>query len=92
MLEVEIRGVRTETHKYTYGPENDQLPAELYDLQADPGETNNIVAANADLAAELKALADSFVPADGAAAIDAMELSEADRAQVEKQLEELGYL
>ncbi len=90
--DLEIRGVRTETHKFTYGPENDQLPAELYDLRADPGERNNIIAGHPERAAELKALADSFVPADGAAAIDAMELSEGERSQVEKQLEELGYL
>lgn len=88
--DIELRGVRTEEFKYTYGPENPDLPEELYDLAADPGETNNIAAHHPDRCAELRALADRYADADTPLA--EMELSAKDQAQVEKHLQELGYL
>ena len=90
--DLEIRGVRTETHKLTFGPHNEELPAELYDLRHDPGETRNVFAAHPDLCARLRSLADSFIPAEGQSPLAEMELSAADRQRVEKHLQELGYL
>ncbi|RMF78513.1 MAG: hypothetical protein D6744_10025 [Planctomycetota bacterium] len=90
--DIELHGVRTETHKFTFGPHNDELPVELYDLRSDPGETRNVAAEHADVCAELRALAERFAQADGAGAIDAMELSADDQQRVERHLQELGYL
>jgi arylsulfatase A-like enzyme len=90
--DLEIRGVRTETHKYTYGPHNAKLPVELYDLTNDPGETNNIASEQAERCNELRALADSFVNAPETAPVEQMALDSKDQAAVEKHLQELGYL
>ena len=89
--DLEIRGVRTEESKYTYGPENDELPVELYDLHVDPGETSNLASHDPQRCAELRALADSFVDTT-AAAIDEVALDADDQRRVEKHLQQLGYL
>ena len=90
--DIEIHGVRTETHKFTYGPHNGELPVELYDLRADPGETRNIAGEQAGHCAELRAMAEEFANAGGATKIDAMKLDAADQQRVERHLQELGYL
>jgi arylsulfatase A-like enzyme len=90
--DLEIRGVRTEEHKYTFGPENDELPQELYDLQADPGETQNLACALPEKCRELRALANRFIPADGEASLEEMVLTAEDQQRVEKHLQQLGYI
>jgi arylsulfatase A-like enzyme len=90
--DLEIRGVRTESYKYTFGPENDELPQELYDLRDDPGETRNIAASNLSLCNELRELANSFLPKAGESPLDQMELSAEDQVRIEKHLQELGYI
>jgi arylsulfatase A-like enzyme len=90
--DLEIRGVRTEQHKYTFGPQNDELPQELYDLQADPGETRNLAGQRPELCQELRALANEFVPADGELPLEELPLSAEDQRRVEKHLQELGYI
>lgn len=87
-MDLEIRGVRTETHKYTFGPHNPELPEELYDLRTDPGETANIVADSASMRDELRALANSFVDENAVEPLDEM----AADAQVAGRLRELGYI
>jgi arylsulfatase A-like enzyme len=90
--DLEIRGVRTQDYKYTFGPENDELPQELYDLRTDPGETRNLANRNQDLCAELRALANRFVPVDGQPPLEEIALTPTDQRRVEKHLQELGYL
>ncbi|MFQ5806912.1 MAG: sulfatase [Phycisphaerae bacterium] len=91
-VDLEIRGVRTEDYKYTFGPENDELPQELYDLRADPGETRNLADQCPDLRTELRALANQFVPASGQSPLEELALTPDDQRRVEKQLQELGYI
>lgn len=90
--DLEIRGVRTEEYKYTFGPKNDELPQELYELREDPDETRNLAHQNPQLCAELRALADRFVPADGESPLEELALTPEDQRRVEKHLQELGYI
>ncbi len=90
--DLEIRGVRTEEYKYTFGPENDELPQELYDLRSDPGETRNLAGEQPERCRELRALADGFVPADGQSPLEEQALTAEDQRRVEKHLQELGYI
>lgn len=88
--DLELRGVRTETHKFVHGPENDEMPVELYDLRTDPGELHNLAERDPRLADKLRAAADRFV--DKRVAIDLATVEFSDQARIEKQLRELGYL
>ncbi len=89
--DLELRGVRTERHKYTYGPHNPELPEELYDLQADPAETRNLAASQPDLCRSLRTLADSFTTGAGISAVP-VALAADDQQRIEQQLRDLGYL
>jgi arylsulfatase A-like enzyme len=90
--DLEIRGVRTEDYKYTFGPENEELPRELYDLRSDPGETRNLAEQDPDLCAKLRELADRFVPGAGESPLEELALTRDDQRRVEKHLQELGYI
>ncbi|MBI5865486.1 MAG: sulfatase-like hydrolase/transferase, partial [Planctomycetes bacterium] len=87
-----LRGVRTETHKFTYGPADSGVPRELYDLHSDPGETENLAERQPQRCDELQRLADGFVPAHGPTVrrLDGLTLPE--RRAVESRLRELGYV
>lgn len=90
--DLEIRGVRTETHRYTFGPNNPDLPDELYDLIVDPKEQRNLAADAPDLCAELRELANSFVPSEGERQAEVMALTPAAGDDVEQRMRGLGYL
>lgn len=89
--DLELRGVRTEAHKLTYGPHNAKLPVELYDLAADPGETRNIAGERPDLCAELRAVAEA-IAAHGPMPAAPVRVSPEDQARIEQQLRDLGYI
>ncbi|MBI5865487.1 MAG: sulfatase-like hydrolase/transferase [Planctomycetes bacterium] len=90
-MDLELRGVRTESHRFTYGPHNPELPAELYDLTADPHESNNLAARHPDRCAELRRLADEMA-GDESAPVEEMVLSPEEQSDVEARLRSLGYI
>ena len=90
--DLELHGVRTEEYKYTYGPENEELPQELYDLRADPGETRNLAAEQPERCAALRATAQEFTAHPMDAALDELELSPDDERRVQEHLRSLGYI
>jgi arylsulfatase A-like enzyme len=90
--DLEIRGVRTEEYKYTYGPENPELPEELYDLRTDPGETQNLAATEPKRCAELRGLTDGLLPLDGREHVEMMTMTADEQQIIERRLQALGYI
>jgi arylsulfatase A-like enzyme len=83
-------GWRTERWKYIVAPNAPDVPAELYDLVADPHERRNLASREPARAAELRARI-AAVEAAGAARA-ATQLSASEQAAVEQRLRDLGYL
>ncbi len=75
-----LRGVRTREWAYIRAPE-----PELYDLRADPAETNNVFADHGEVAARLSSLCDSFLESEVE-----LTLSDTD-AETTAKLRALGY-
>ncbi|MEW5988260.1 MAG: sulfatase [Chloroflexota bacterium] len=83
-----VRSLRREDYKYIWT--SDDRP-ELYDLKADPGETNNLAAAQPELAAEMQGQMDEWLASinqSDRSAQPVQELSE----DVLERLKDLGYL
>lgn len=59
-----LAAVRTPRHKYVRGMFNEDLPEELYDLERDPGEVDNVASRHPDVAAELRGLLSKLMAAD----------------------------
>lgn len=89
--DIELRGVRTGRFKYTFGPENDELPQELYDLRADPGESCNLAAEQPERCGELRAMANAFVEGPQQRP-DEIELRADEQQEVAAHLRALGYI
>ncbi|HMQ15986.1 MAG TPA: hypothetical protein PKC49_08435, partial [Phycisphaerae bacterium] len=87
-----MRGVRTEQYKYTFGPENPDLPRELYDLRRDPTEARNLAGEHPDLCREMEALADSLLPATAPRVSRLEGLTADEQRTLELRLRELGYV
>lgn len=88
-----LTAIRTERYKYVRGLVNDALPEELYDLQADPGERENLLAARPAVAAELRArLADLVASGARAVPTDAAAYSAEEQEVLQERLRDLGYL
>lgn len=88
-----LAGLRTVKYKYARGMHNDELPEELYDLESDPEEHENVAVdrpeVTADLAARLTGLMQTDV--DGEAAPETAYTPE-EEALLEARLRDLGYL
>jgi arylsulfatase A-like enzyme len=88
-----LAGLRTERYKYVRGMHNDELPEELYDLERDPDERENLAAGRPDVAADLRARLSGLMQTDAAeaSAVETAYTPE-EEALLEARLRELGYL
>jgi arylsulfatase A len=88
-----LTAIRTERFKYVRGLVNDSLPEELFDLEADPGERDNVLATQPAVATELRRRLHAFLGGDSPpAAAEEAAYSEEEQAILEKRLRDLGYL
>ena len=88
-----LTAIRTERYKYVRGLVNDALPEELYDLEADPGERENLLAARPAVVAELRArLVDLVASEARAVPTDATAYSAEEQEVLQDRLRDLGYL
>ena len=86
-------GVRAGGFKFAYDAGNPKVPAELYDLSADPGETKNLAAAQPQKVAELKSLIESHqTQTDTAAVALTDDMSDTEMAGLAEHLRKLGYV
>lgn len=90
--ELELRGVRTERYKYSFGPNNAEMPEELYDLEADPGETRNLAGELEERCAELRELANELHGAGGQVESEFLSVTPDQQRSIEQHLQELGYI
>jgi arylsulfatase A-like enzyme len=94
-------GYRTGQYKLIYAPENPEVPPELYDLRADPGELHDLAASRPDVVAELRGRVEGRA-ADGAAVGTAnhgpspngteQRMTAEEEEIIRDRLEQLGYL
>lgn len=85
-------GIRTSEWKYVYAPHNRDLPRELYDLKADPGERRNAAADRPDLVEKLHRMLDELRKVSPAPEPLAERMSAAEEEEIERRLRALGYI
>lgn len=85
-----LTAIRTRRYKYVRGLVNDSLPEELYDLDADPGERDNVITARPDVAVELRTRLADLLAAEPPA--HAVAYTAEEQEILEKRLTDLGYL
>ncbi len=84
-------GWRTSEWKYIYAPHNPHLPAELYHLPDDPSEQRNLATQHPEVAQMLQRRIEDLQHGP-LAATPGLVMTEAEKAEVEKRLTELGYM
>ena len=86
-------GVRYRGWKYAYDAANAGVPAELYDLSADPEETKNLAATKTANAEEMRRLIEGHVAGMETAAVTMSdEMSDDEMAGLADHLRKLGYV
>jgi arylsulfatase A-like enzyme len=90
--QVEIHGVRTQSWKYTFGPHNEDLPEELYDLRKDPAETKNMAVARPEACARMRSMLETFPFPKESPPCPAVIGDREDQKKIERTLKDLGYL
>ena len=84
-------GWRTPEWKYIYAPNNPHIPAALYHLSNDSSERHNLVNQRQDIA-ELLQQRIADIQHGPLAATPEFIMSEAEKADIEKRLTDLGYM
>ena len=88
-----LAGLRTDRYKYARGMHNAELPEELYDLESDPDERENVAVDRSDVTADMRARLATLMQAE-APSVPAAETAYTpeEEALLEARLRELGYL
>ena len=84
-------GIRTAHYKYVRGLFNKRLPRELYDLEQDPAERDNIIRKFPDVAETLHARLEQLMQAHAVGASEEATYSPEELARIHQHLRELGY-
>ena len=84
-------GWRTAEWKYIYAPENPELPEELYQLTADPGERHNLIETQPEVGLRLRQQIERLQNGP-LAANPGQQMSADERRALEKRMADLGYL
>lgn len=84
-------GYRTGRHKLIYAPENPEVAPELYDLQADPGELDDLASQQPELVRELRERVESDGRDGRTTGLD-QRMSAEEEEVIRDRLEQLGYL
>jgi hypothetical protein len=93
--DMEMLGIRTPAYKYVFGPNNPEMPEELYDLLADARETRNLARQQPTIAQDLRQAAVTLAGGDKggvAAPGETVSIPRGELEAVEARLRELGYL
>jgi arylsulfatase A-like enzyme len=84
-------GWRTAEWKYSYAPQNPDLPQRLYHLSADPHERRNLASRRPEVVTALRQRIEELQQGPLAAS-PGQAMSEAEQEMVAKRLAELGYM
>jgi arylsulfatase A-like enzyme len=90
-----LSGIRTDRYKYVRGMFNDALPPELYDLERDPAEQENLSDRDPDLRADLDGRLSRLMEKESAAEVEQSPESAytpEEQAELERRLADLGYM
>ncbi len=89
----DLYGVRTPEWKYAVHLTDPDVPDELYNLPADPGETSNIAQSQPDVVKEMKELLNAHLQSETRTGVSLSDdLSQDELDDLSKHLEKLGYL
>lgn len=87
-----LTAVRTDRFKYVRGLANESLPEQLFDLETDPEERENVLPAHPTVAADMRRRLEGFLATEQPAApADEAVYTEEEQAILEKRLRDLGY-
>lgn len=88
-----LAGLRTGRYKYVRGMFNDGLPEELYDLEHDSHELENVVARFPDVATEMRTrLTSLLTTGEPSTAMEETAYTAEEQEVLEQRLRDLGYL
>jgi len=89
-----LAGIRTPKYKFVYGPYNEKVKEELYDLENDPNERKNIAKKHPEIATELKSKIIEFQSQKLKATAEKKRISFTAEEEkiIEERLRKLGYL
>ena len=86
-------GVRTDDWKYAVHISDDSVPEELYNLEADPDETNNLAATHPQKTGEMRTLLQQHLQRKTRLGVRLVEeLTPEELSKLSKRLENLGYI